>query len=224
MKRTIVLMSGLLLATSVAMAERCSFIGPKEVYGVSFYLGGVDELASRDTFSYKTRSGQLATVQVPYQDFGGVSLGLVHHSSLERMRFDVSGVQVQLLGGLNQDCYGVFAGGLFNVSEGMYGVQGSLACNIASLEAKGLQTTLGINNALDLSGVQLSLFANMAAGRGLQFTLLMNTTPEVDGTYFKGCQIGLFNFAHEFYGVQFGLFNINRTGPIPFFPIINVGW
>ena len=58
-----------------------------------------------------------------------------------------------------------------------------------------------------------------AAGRvtGLQVGYLGNVVQES----LSGVQIGAFNFANELHGLQIGLLNFNKSGPLPFFPILN---
>ena len=44
------------------------------------------------------------------------------------------------------------------------------------------------------------------------------------GCRVRGVQLGLCNYAQEMAGVQLGVLNVIPKGPIPFFPLINVGW
>ena len=48
----------------------------------------------------------------------------------------------------------------------------------------------------------------------------MNVVPEKG----RGLQLGLFNAATEFQGVQVGLLNIIGDGAVPIFPVINANF
>ena len=70
------------------------------------------------------------------------------------------------------------------------------------------------------NGLQLGLVNHGSAAQGGIHLGVWN----VMGDEFSGVQIGVFNVAQRLYGVQIGVLNFNREGPIGFLPCINVGW
>ncbi len=131
----------------------------------------------------------------------------------------VKGFRFTGLYGIQKQMVGLDIGGV-NESESMTGV-GLGGCNVTH------------GNAV---GAHLSAFCNVVEEdyRGFQGVMLFNQV----GGHFAGGQVGLANFAEKgagaqiglvnlsdsFKGVQLGLINVNRTGFLPFFPLINIGW
>ena len=98
-----------------------------------------------------------------------------------------------------------------------------------------------INSAGDFSGVQVAIVGNLAGrvalgeptnpvSRGGQIAVVGNEADEIYGLqaaglynrakWVRGVQIGVFNWTDRLSGVQIGLINVNREGPLLFFPII----
>ena len=92
-----------------------------------------------------------------------------------------------------------------DVEDSLAGWQISLGYNSVGMgHALGLQTGLWNESMTTFQGVQIGL---------------VNLT-----SYAEGFQIGLINRAEDLYGYQIGLVNVIRNSPVPFFPIINIGF
>ena len=133
----------------------------------------------------------------------------------------VTGLRLVLISGVNQDVTGLDVLGLASLTRG---------------NQTGLQ--LGFYDEVrgDLTGWQLGIFVNDVRGRargfqsagisnragdgtGFQFAALLNRAKRM-----RGLQISLVNWTDELEGIQLGLININRKGPIPFLPLFNFGF
>ena len=114
----------------------------------------------------------------------------------------VVGAQIAPGNQTDGDVRGLQLGVIFNLAESFKGVQiGGL--HNQSGDSSGLQLAAGVNQAKEMSGVQISALGNVAKG-------------------FVGLQLGgLLNRAERLKGMQIGLLNINKGGPLPFFPIVN---
>lgn len=82
----------------------------------------------------------------------------------------------------------------------------------------GLDISFFGNSSVATYGLQVGIFNYTGSLRGLQVGVF-NVSDSA-----AGLQIGLVNYTKSLRGMQIGLVNINRAGPLPFFPIINVGF
>ncbi len=112
---------------------------------------------------------------------------------------EINGIQATLGLNIAGDVTGLQASG-FNISRSVTGFQPGFCGNIATGDVDGFQAGL-FNVAVNVNGVQLS-GVNVARG-------------EVCGT-----QLGFVNIAKK-KSFQFGLVNIIKDGPLPFFPFFN---
>lgn len=149
------------------------------------------------------------------KNFGGPQFSLIMNTNLGRST--ITGLQMSLVGNQNRgDTYG-------------FGLQLALLSNF-----NGRGTFAGFDLALlnesygRVIGAQIGLFNGSLDwwknSRGVKSMIfgfqlgIINTAADV-----YGFQIGLLNCARSLHGLQIGLLNINDTGPMPFFPVINVG-
>ncbi len=133
----------------------------------------------------------------------------------------VTGLRLVLISGVNQDVIGLDLLGIASLTRG---------------NQIGWQLGLYDEVRGDLTGWQLGIFVNDVGGRargfqsagisnrvghgiGFQLSALLNRAKRM-----RGLQISLVNWTDELEGVQLGLININRKGPIPFLPIFNFGF
>ncbi len=176
--------------------------------------------------------------------FTPISVGVVPPLAIPPNNFVVAGARVSLLWGKSESVYGIDIGGLgnltyvtsvgseisgvFNVTHGMTTIIGLQAAGLANFNTNrtnvaGVQLAALINrNTAETSiyGVQMALL-NIGMHtdiRGVQIGLI-NTAQSV-----IGLQIGLFNRATSVHGLQLGLINLNDTGPMKAFLIVNGGF
>lgn len=130
----------------------------------------------------------------------------------------VRGIALDLVGGVQDDVAGLDVGLLNTVDKELTGI-GAGAINLGHGHVRGIQVGFGNTADTSLAGVQISI-AN-----------------QVDGAA-KGAQLGVGNFAGKCVGVQIGvvnkvdsskclqlgLFNLNPSGFLPFFPIFLMGF
>jgi hypothetical protein len=150
-----------------------------------------------------------------------VQFALWHPIQVFDQNVSVTGLRLVLISGVNQDVTGLDLLGLASLTRG---------------NQTGLQ--LGFYDWVrgDLTGWQLGIFANdvegwargfqsagianrAGKGTGFQFAAVLNRTKRM-----RGLQISLVNWTDELEGVQLGLINVNRKGPIPFLPLFNFGF
>jgi hypothetical protein len=133
----------------------------------------------------------------------------------------VNGLRLSLISGASHDVTGLDLLGIASLTRG---------------SQTGLQLGFYDEVGGDLAGWQLGIFVNDVEGRarglqsagisnhagkgtGVQLAALLNRTMRM-----RGLQISLVNWTDELQGVQLGLINVNRKGPIPFLPIFNFGF
>ena len=156
----------------------------------------------------------------------------------------ITGVRFSLLWGKQQSVYGLDIGvlgnvtyvgaggtevsGLFNVTHGKTVIVGAQAAGLNNVNTNttsvlGVQAAAGLNfnsSETTIYGVQVALL-NIGPRtdiRGVQLGLI-NTARSV-----VGLQIGLINKAASVHGLQLGFMNINDSGFVKAFPVINGGF
>lgn len=132
--------------------------------------------------------------------------------------YDVYGVRLNLLYGVNKSIYGVDLGGYSTTTGDFYGVQLAVVAVSREGNCSGV-TGAGIANLSigDDGGVALAGFMNVAGGRytGLQAACINHAQT------FSGVQFGGFNHCEDFKGFQFGLINMCKRQSLPFTILIN---
>ena len=153
--------------------------------------------------------------------FTPVQLALWHPIQVFDEDVSVTGLRLVLISGVNQDVIGLDLLGIASLTRG----------NQTGLQL-GFYDQVGGN----LTGWQVGVFASDVDGRsrGFQSSGIANRAGQGDGVQFagvlnrtkrmRGLQISLVNWTDELEGVQLGLININRKGPIPFLPLFNFGF
>jgi len=129
---------------------------------------------------------------------------------------DVAGLRVGIPYGRNDSVTGIDIG-LWGKSTYLYGFQFNLLANIVNDRAGAIQVSI-YNDTKSLVGIQGGLWNNAGGMTGLQLGLL-NLSDDIEGF-----QIGLVNRAELMHGFQIGLVNVIRSAPLPFCPLINVGF
>lgn len=142
----------------------------------------------------------------------------------------VMGFDLGTIGNLTDRAFGgiQIAGG-FNRNKGpasIYVAQlgGLINWNLSRSDIIGIQATLGMNVNLGRStlvGIGIGTLGNnspQSAVAGAQIGGV-NRAKQV-----FGLQVGLVNITESLHGIQIGLVNINKSGPLYFFPGINVGF
>ena len=190
----------------------------------------------------------VGVVNVALGNVGAAQLGLFNYQARRMTIFGlqlgalanwnaghVSGFGIQLAGLINRNAdSGYFFGiqgapanlapktNLYGASLGFYNQNGYL---------RGFQVG-AFNDAADLGGVQLGLTARCGRMWGIQSGLLASQAGKITGIQVglfnmagrvTGLQLGLLNRAESLRGIQIGLINLNTGGPVPFFPLINIG-
>lgn len=163
---------------------------------------------------------------------GGIRLNILYGSNQ-----DVNGLDLGLVNRTIRHAKGLHVGGLINtVDQDTTGLQIGGLVNDVGQEMKGLQVAGIANVARDMKGVQVGILGNSAQGdaRGLQTGLVNADDKGLGGLQIglwntvdqdtNGIQVGLVNITETMYGGQLGLINIIKDGPVPFFPIINLGF
>jgi hypothetical protein len=130
----------------------------------------------------------------------------------------VRGIALNLVGGDQDDVAGLDVGLLNTVEKEFTGI-GAGVVNLGHGHVRGIQAGLGNTADLSLTGVQVSI-ANQVDGeaKGMQAGML-NTAGKC-----VGIQIGVVNMVDSTKCVQLGLFNLNPSGFLPFFPIFLMGF
>lgn len=129
---------------------------------------------------------------------------------------DVAGIRIGIPYGKNDSVTGIDFG-LWGKSTYMYGIQCNLLANIVTDRAGAFQLSI-YNKSASLIGAQAGLWNNAGGTVGIQFGLL-NLADEIEGF-----QIGLVNRADLMHGFQAGLVNVIRSSPLPFCPLVNIGF
>ncbi len=130
---------------------------------------------------------------------------------------DVAGLRLNLPRGYNDSVTGVDLG-LIGESAYMWGLQVNLLGNLVKDRAGAIQISLYNDVDGKLTGLQVGGWNNARCAEGLQVGLL-NLSDE-----YYGVQVGLVNRSNYLYGFQVGLINVIRGSPVPFMPIINIGF
>jgi hypothetical protein len=129
-------------------------------------------------------------------------------------------LRVDVFYGKNASVYGLDVGLVNEVEERVRGVQLASVVNHAG-ELDGLD--VGLVNEVEgrVRGVQLAGFVNFAGIlAGVQLAGIINRSERVAGVQIGG----IINESEELAGLQIGLLNINRSGPLLFFPFFNFGF
>lgn len=130
---------------------------------------------------------------------------------------DVAGLRLNLPRGYNDSVTGLDLG-VIGESAYMWGLQINLLANLVKDRAGAMQISLYNDVDGKLTGMQVGGWNNARCGEGLQVGLL-NLSDE-----YYGIQIGLINRANYLSGFQVGFINVIRGSPVPFMPIINIGF
>lgn len=146
---------------------------------------------------------QISPIELSFLDF-------IYHP------IDVTGLRVGIPYGSNDSVTGIDIG-LWGKSTYLYGFQFNLLANIVTDRAGAIQLSI-YNDTKSLVGLQAGLWNNAGNMTGLQVGLL-NLADEIEGF-----QIGLINRSELMHGFQVGLVNVIRSAPLPFCPLINVGF
>jgi len=129
---------------------------------------------------------------------------------------DVAGLRLGIPYGSNDSVTGIDIG-LWGKSTYLYGLQFNLLANLVTDRAGAIQLSI-YNDTRSLVGIQAGLWNNVGGMTGVQVGLL-NLADEVEGF-----QVGLINRAELMHGFQVGLVNVIRSAPLPFCPLMNVGF
>jgi len=129
---------------------------------------------------------------------------------------DVAGLRVGVPYGSNDSVTGIDIG-LWGKSTYMYGIQFNVLANIVTDRAGAIQLSI-YNDTRSLVGIQAGLWNNVGGMTGIQVGLL-NLADDIEGF-----QVGLINRAELMHGFQVGLVNVIRSAPLPFCPLVNVGF
>ena len=107
--------------------------------------------------------------------------------------------------------------GLFGKADNAKGLQLNL---FNFIEDHGAGVAVAIyHSASSYSGITLAAFNNIEGDyRGLQMGLFPKAS------WMRGVQIGVINRCHHLRGIQLGLVNIIKASPLPFFPMLRIGW
>jgi len=131
----------------------------------------------------------------------------------------VTGLSFNVIYGEQSEVFGFDVGIFNNVTTRLTGLQAGLV-NVVDGEARGFQ--FGLINRVDkrLNGAQIGIGNNVAEiAYGAQLGIV-NQAGSVTGV-----QLGAVNFTDTLRGVQIGVLNVNRAGkPLPFLPLMNIGW
>lgn len=135
-------------------------------------------------------------------DVKGLRLGIIYSDNRDVGFIDVTGLVNRTTG----DETGIQIGGILNRVEG----------NVSGIQIAGIVNSVGSNSLVE--GAQIACM-NMAGDvSGVQIGAINQA-----GTM-QGVQIGVINVTRELSGLQIGLININKSGEIPFLPIVNFGF
>lgn len=129
---------------------------------------------------------------------------------------DVAGLRLGIPYGRNDSVTGIDIG-LWGKSTYLYGFQVNVLANLVTDRAGAIQLSI-YNDTRSLVGIQAGLWNNTGGMTGLQVGLL-NLADE-----FEGFQIGVVNRSEIMHGFQVGLVNVIRSAPLPFCPLVNVGF
>lgn len=107
--------------------------------------------------------------------------------------------------------------GIFGKADNAKGLQLNL---FNFIEDHGSGVSMAIyQSASSYSGISLAAFNNVEGDyRGVQLGLF----PKAG--MMRGVQVGVINRVHYLRGIQLGLVNIIKASPIPFFPMLRIGW
>lgn len=162
-----------------------------------------------------------------YSSATPLGLGIVPPVQFPPSNFDVKGLRLSLIYGVNRKVYGIDVGlignmtnqyssgtaiaGIFNYNRGNSTIVGAQIAGLANINKEdgsvyGVQASLGANLSkfTDIHGAQIGLY---------------NTARHV-----YGLQLGLVNRAANLHGLQIGLANFNDEGPFRVSPLINFGF
>ena len=132
--------------------------------------------------------------------------------------YNVYGVRLNLLYGVNNSIYGVDLGGYSRTTGDFYGVQAAVVVAMREQDCSAV-TMAGIANLSlgDDGGAAFAGFMNVASGQytGLQAACINHARK------FTGVQLGALNHCDDFKGFQFGLINICKDQSLPFTILIN---
>lgn len=173
--------------------------------------------------------------------FGGGVTPFVQAPDTEK---SIYGMRINLGWGVHKEVYGIDFGVAGNTTTHSFaGLQaaGGFNWNHGKTLITGLQMAAGLNfnnGKSRIIGAQVAALGNINKGDayivGAQLSAIGNWGRNhirgvQVGVYnrartVKGIQVGIINVADNLKGIQIGLANYNKSGPIPFFPGINIGF
>lgn len=155
-----------------------------------------------------------------------ISLGLVPPAQFPPSYFEVNGIRLSGIYGIDRQVHGLDFGLLGNSTEQEF--TGTAVAGIMNLN----------NDRHKIIGLQLAGILNLNKGTGSVYGIqaaLVNVSKYTDvyglqmGIYNRaksvhGFQIGLINVTDSLYGIQIGLANFNAGGPFGVSPLINMAF
>ena len=135
--------------------------------------------------------------------------------------WDVMGLRLNLIYGSNHNVTFLDVGLLNHTINRQTGIQVAGIWNGVEGEMSGIQVAGILNsagNAYMMSGIQAGSINLAGDATGLQVGVFNNANS------MQGMQVGVVNNAATLQGVQIGLINLITAGPIPFMPVLNVGF
>jgi len=190
-------------------------------YGAEVALREYGTSSSAQTGETKSRDIS-AFPPAPYVASSPYALSFAPKLEMPGEDWDVCGLRLNILVGSHRAVYAIDVGGLGNFADykmdgiGVAGLFNSVG------ESDGAILVAGLFNfvAFDFAGCQISGLYSCTDGthRGLQVGVA-NYAGKL-----AGAQIGAINYAERLEGVQIGLFNLNRSSPITFMPIMNLAF
>lgn len=189
----------------------------------SFRMVRIDPLAAWLLVGAVCLVTSLAPQPASAQDMGRkwtpVNLALFNPTQILPESWDVMGMRLTALLGVNHSVTGLDIAGVFTRTDGdLTGIQiGGI--NDVNGTSMAIQVG-GFNVTKELFGMQVSGLASRAidGGGGVQISGIYNNSDAL-----SGLQIGLLNIAGEMKGLQLGLLNFNKNGFLPIFPFFNFG-
>ncbi len=135
--------------------------------------------------------------------------------------WDVMGLRLNLIYGSNHNVTFLDIGLLNHTINRQTGIQIGGIWNGVEGEMSGIQVGGIINSAGNtymMSGIQVGSINLAGDATGLQVGVFNSANS------MQGMQIGVVNNADNLQGAQIGLINLITAGPIPFMPVLNVGF
>lgn len=158
----------------------------------------------------------------PYVATAPFAVAFVPKVEVPSETWDVVIIRLNLFVGSHRAVYALDIGGLGSFADykmdgvGVAGLFNYAGESDGAIQVAGLFNYTGFN----FCGCQIAGFYNRTEGRhsGLQIS---------GGNYaghLVGLQIGVVNYAERLDGVQIGFINYGSSAPVPFMPVINIGF